>query len=154
MHEEVKAWLQRYGELWNEIDDISARRNALALRATAARTSELDGLPHGQGGRSDPTGNTAILLTELDREINNMVAEAKCLYDEIEGTVKQLRGRGSADMRCIIRCRYIDGFPWSETAEILFGHREDFNERYDTFLRRTHLIHQKALAALSDFLHL
>lgn len=52
--------------------------------------------------------------------------------------------------RQVIRLRYIDGFTWTDVCRGLFGRRKDYEERLDTFERRTYKIHGKALENLEE----
>jgi len=149
VHEDVKQWLNRYSEAQADLDDLRARRDALIQRSEAARTSAWDDLPHGKGDHADPTGIMAARIEDLACEIAERIAEARALYSEIDGAIKQIGGHGSADQRCCLQCRYLDGCSWPEVAQILFGRKPDFEEKFDNYLRRTHFIHAKALETLA-----
>lgn len=149
MHENLKKWLSRYSEAQADLDDLRARRDALIQRSEAARTSVWDDIPHGKGDHADPTGIMAVRIEDLNAEITERVAEADVLYHEIEATIQRIRCKHWADLRCVLRCRYLDRWDWNTTAEILFERRyPDFEERSENFVRRTHLLHAKALEAL------
>lgn len=50
--------------------------------------------------------------------------------------------------------RYLDGCRWEEVAEMLFGQRDDYEEKADSFLRRVHKIHGAALGKLANIVPL
>lgn len=54
----------------------------------------------------------------------------------------------------MLQTRYLDLEPWTGVAEVLFGQRDDYEDRQESFLRRVHKIHGKALAALAELVPL
>lgn len=52
-HENIKAWLHRYGELQCDADRIWDRAGELRGRIAAARSTNLDGMPHGNSVDAD-----------------------------------------------------------------------------------------------------
>lgn len=82
-------------------------------------------------------------------------AHAVALYHEIDAAIKRISCPGWPDQRAVLQMRYLDGCRWLEITEMLFGGDPDyFDERQDSFLRRTHKIHGKALAALAKLVPL
>ena len=54
------------------------------------------------------------------------------------------------DDKLVIQLRYFDRLGWPEVAETLFGSREDFDDKYDSYMRRTLRIHGTALVELAE----
>ena len=50
------------------------------------------------------------------------------------------------EQRQIVFARYIDGMSWGTITEIIFGKRDDFDEKQMSYQRRIYRIHGDALA--------
>ena len=153
--EAVKDWLMRYREAVRNSEALDGRVANAREKATAARTSHLDGMPHGDGYAGDALGVALARIDELETEARASRDHARELYREIDATIKQISGPGWPDQRATLQMRYLDGCRWVEIAEMLFGgDPEVFDERQDSFLRRVHKIHGAALGKLSNIVPL
>lgn len=153
--EAVKSWLQRYQEAARDSEALDSRVANARAKAEAAKVSRLDGMPHATGYAGDTLGAALARISELEGEAREARARAVELYHEIDAAIKQITGPGWPDMRAVLQMRYLDGCRWMEIAELLFGgDPDDFAEKQDTYLRRTHKVHGKALAALAEFVPL
>lgn len=153
--ENIKNWLRRYQEAARDSEALDSRAANARAKAEAARTSHLDGMPHGGGFAGDTLGAALARIDELEGEAREARAHAVELYCEIDAAIKQITGHGWPDQRAVLQMRYMDGCRWMEIAELLFGgDPDDFDEKQDTYLRRVHKIHAKSLAALAEFVPL
>ena len=151
--DEVKRYLQLYGDRDREFFDLVERRAVLQLRAYAPSSAQLDGMPHSPGFVSDRTGNIVEQLEELDIELNAKKMDLRALYHEIDeyiGQIKAARRRGWPDRRAVLQMRYLDLADWSMITTMLFGQRGDFEDRRESYLRRTHRLHMTALLELAE----
>lgn len=152
--EAIKDWLRRYQEAVRDSEALDSRVANARAKAEAARTSHLDGMPHGGGFAGDTLGAALARIDELEGEAREARAHAVELYREIDTAIKGISGPGWPDMRAVLRVRYLDIEPWEGVTEVLFGQRDDYEEWQDSFLRRVHKIHGKALAALAKLVPL
>lgn len=152
--EAVKSWLRRYQEAARDSAALDARAANARMRAESARASHLDGLPHGGGFAGDSVGVALAKIDGLELEAQESRAHAVALYHEIDGAIKQIHGNGWPDQRAVLQVRYLDLEPWEGVAEVLFGQRDDYENRQESFLRRCHKIHGAALAALAELVPL
>lgn len=150
----AKQWLQRYGEAARDSAALDARAANARARVEAARTSHLDGMPHGGGFAGDSLGAALARIDELEREAQEARAHALKLYHEIDAAIKKISGPGWPDQRAVLRVRYLDLERWEGVVEVLFGQRDDYEDRQESFLRRVHKIHGSALAALAELVPL
>ena len=88
MTQAVKSWLQRYREAVRGSESLDARAANARAKAEAARTSHLDGMPHGGGFAGDTVGATLARIDELEREAQEARAHAVVLYHEIDSAIK------------------------------------------------------------------
>lgn len=149
----VKERLRQYGECARELADLAERRGVLRARAISPKASNLDGMPHSEGFSSDRLGALMGQLEQIDHEVESKKAETKRLYHDLDayiGRIKAARRRGWPDRRAVLQMRYLDLASWSETAAMLFSQKADFEDRQESYLRRTHRIHAEALMELAE----
>lgn len=146
--EEVKQWLSRFSENERQLDNLIERIEALHSRLETPRSSTISGMPHGGGYESDQIGRTLGIIEDLERQAQSLLAKSRHLYKEIDTAINQINGRTWSDRRCVLKCRYLDGFGWETVCSILFGREPDYYDRFDTYQRRTYKIHAEALEAM------
>lgn len=152
--EQLKSWMRRYKELQEDATRFWDRLDDLRGRVEAARTSHLDGMPHGSRSDADRIGGIIAELEELELEATEAQQEATAARREIAGAIKQLHGPRWADRREVLRLRYLDGLRWEDVTERLFGDSQDFWDRQDVFLRRSFKLHSQALEELAQYVPL
>lgn len=153
-NEDLKRWLHRYGELQHDTDRLFDRMEDLRGRVEAARTSHLDGLPHGSNGNADRIGGIIAELEELELEAQEAQQAATAARREIAAAIKRISGPRWADKREILRLRYIDRLPWADATEKMFGDSQDFWDRQEVYLRRVFKLHSQALEELADYVQI
>lgn len=86
---DVEFWLEQLGELDKLINDKLAERDDI-IALSARLNPNMDGMPHGSGGVSDPVGNGAMKLVMLGHEIDKLVDQYVDLKREINEALKRL----------------------------------------------------------------
>lgn len=152
--EAIKDWLRRYQEAVRDSETLDSRVANARARAEAAKVSRLDGMPHATGYAGDSLGAALARISELEGEAREARARAVELYREIDTAIKGISGPGWPDRRAVLRVRYLDCESWTGVTEVVFGQRDDYEYRQESFLRRVHKIHGAALAALAEFVPL
>lgn len=153
--EAIKDWLRRYQEAARDSAALDSRVANARAKAEATKVSRIDGMPHATGYAGDSLGAALARIDELEGEAREARAHAVELYHEVDAAIKQISGPGWPDQRAVLQMRYLDGCRWAEIAEMLFGgDPDDYAERQDSFVRRVHKLHAKALAALTEFVPL
>lgn len=153
-HEALKRWLRSYGELQADANRLWDRLDDLRGRVEAARTSHLDGLPHGSRSDAGRLGGIVAELEELETEALEAQQQASSARREIVTTIRQIHGPRWADKRECLRLRYIDGLRWEDCAERMFGDSQNYWNRQEAYLRRCFKLHGEALAELEQFVPL
>ena len=85
----VEAWLEQVANLDDLINDKLAERDEI-IALSARLNPNMDGMPHGSGGVSDPVGNGAVKLVMLAHEIDKLVDQYVDLKREINEVLMQL----------------------------------------------------------------
>ena len=150
----VKEWLSRYAVAAREVALLRERADAIRTRAASPASSKLDGMPRSPGFAGDRLGDVIGIADALEREADEKEQDAAALYAEIDGAIRQIDGKHGAERRTVLQCRYLDGQAWSGVIYLLFGDRVDFNDKEDSYTRRTYMIHKAALEDLVQILDL
>lgn len=152
--EAVKNWLWKLREAVADAELTEERLDALWSRAEAPRGSNLDGMPHAGSFAEDKIGALVARIEELTAENARLWGRVGELRREREAAIRRIEGRGYAELRAVLRLRYIDGETWDDLTFILFGSKEDYTEREESYLRRAYKLHGKALYELSQIVPL
>lgn len=146
--EDVKQWLSRFAENERQLDNLIERIELLRSRLEAPKTATISGLPHGGGYEGDQIGRTLGQIEKLEEIGQDQLKKSRHLYAEINKTIDKITGRAWPDLRAVLKMRYLDLANWSEINFMLWGGKSDFNDREETYLRRTYRIHAEALEAM------
>lgn len=120
----MKERLRQYARLLNEIE-IKERRAAA-----------VDGL----GGYIPQQAKKAI-GERLERLTRQEASERECL-------TAMIAELPCGNERQVLFARYFDGHSWARVCELVFGCREDFDEKAESYQRRIFRIHGNALENL------
>ena len=143
---QVKDLLRRYTAMLRNIDNQYARLDRLAVKIEAPPGPDLTGMPRGQGTPTDRTGMMVARKLELEEQIKESIAEERRENAAIERMIRKL---DNPDERAVIRLRYFDRAGWDEIAGALFGDRQDYLDKEETYQKRTFRLHGRALLALA-----
>ena len=150
---ECKDFLQRYETALTRIDILKQKLEVLDDRSRSPSSPTIDGLPHGSGFRN-PTDNYAVRIEELLDQIEQAEAEAEAIFKEIESAIEKMPGTTAALVRQkeILKLRYIDLLKWGDISRVLFGSKDDYTAREESYIRRTTKTHSKALATFTEYM--
>jgi hypothetical protein len=152
--EALKTWLLRLQEAIADAELTEERLDTLRSRAEAPRGSNLDGMPHSSGFAGDKIGTLVSQIEDLTEENTQLWRRVAELRREREAAIRRIECRGYAELRSVLRLRYIDGENWNDLCFVLYGGKEDFSEREDSYMRRAYKLHGKALYELSKIVPL
>ena len=142
----TKDHLSRYGLAVQEAEGLSERARELRARLDNARTANLDGMPHHASFSADRIGRVLGQIEELEERAQAAWDNAAGVYDELQAEIDTL---AVPNQRTVLCARYLDLLTWERVNAVLFGNREDFERRTDSFLRQTFKLHGMALAELA-----
>lgn len=145
----VKERLNQYREKERDIDNQIERLERLVSKMTGAGAQVITDMPRAPSVSTDRMVELVGQKEELETSIRKAVEEQSCERSEIEGILKRLR---HSDERAVIRIRYFDRESWSVVTEMMFGSKNDFQGKEDTYLRRVHKIHGSALLNMAKIL--
>lgn len=138
----VKYRLIEYRENERDIENQLERLDRLELKLRSIGSPVFSDMPKSPSPSQDRMADMIARKVDLENEIRDAVAEQKKEREAIESILKKLR---HSDERAVIRMRYFDGVSWYAVSDMLFGGKDDFLDKEDTYLRRSHKIHGSAL---------
>jgi len=138
----VKDWLIEYREKERDIDNQIERLERFTIKMTSVGAQVISGMPRATGTTGDRIGGMIGQKEELEASIRSDVKEQSDKRRLIESILARLQ---HSDERAVIRIRYIDRESWNTVAELMFGSRDDYEGKEDTYLRRVHKVHGAAL---------
>lgn len=147
----VKSWLNRYREREREIDDQIELVERLQARMVSTSAKEITGMPRGSSSSADRLESMVAQKDELEAEIRELIRQRDESRACVELVLKRLP---KADERAVIRLRYIGRSSWIDVVEAMFGREENFEEKQESYLRRTTKLHLRALNDMADCIYI
>ena len=148
----IKEWLIEYRERWRDIETQDEMLHRLDEAMVSTSAKEMTGMPHSGNPSSD---KMALMLDQKDRIINRLDT-LKELHNKqreiIEMTIRQIR---SSDERSVISLRYLS-YPllsWNDVCKSMFDSKEDYEDRFESYLRRTTKTHGRAVKKMATILN-
>ena len=139
-----KHYLQKHRELIQEIEDEQARLNTVNENKGRISSPQITGMPHGSS-TSDPTSTNAIKDVELAEYINKLKMQLEIEEQYIETFVRRLE---NPKQKQVIRLRYLSNYDWDDVLISMFGQKEKFSMRQDSYSRRMYGLHRRAIEEL------
>ena len=144
--ESMKLRLLNYIDLNREIDNQIERLERMHDRAQSPSGPNLSGMPKSSNAVSDRMADAVTKMLTLEEEIGDLIEKRDNEQKGIEALVKKLK---KADEKAVIRMRYLDIEDWDDVQFMLFGSREDYNEKYENYKQRMFRLHSSAITHLS-----
>lgn len=133
--EEIKIQLRSYRAIKVECDHLKVMMEEMEKDLYSPKSPNLDGLPLGGSGPSNPTADAATKHADLIGLYQQKLAKLSVALAELERLIEGLEPRA----RTLIRLYYAQGKPWESICIIM-----------NYSWRQVHRIHSAALEALSN----
>lgn len=150
--EKVKDFLQKYSDDARNLAAMKERLSALDAKTGVPRTSALDGLPHGSSTQTDTIGRQVAALDTLRAAVESAEAQLAQRRQRTEAVIYLLKDHRVLrwpEMVNTLSLRYIDGLPWNDAAEVLFGSLPDYWDAPERYRARMLKYQRDAFAALA-----
>lgn len=146
---DIKERLGEYTRLLREIDNQYERLGRMEMTMAAPPGPSMTGMPRGSGTPSDRTGLMVMRKMELEEQIKETIAEEQKERASIEAMIQRVK---HPDERAVLRLRYFDRADWDGICAALYGDRQDYLDRLDSYQNRTYKAHGRALLRLAEIL--
>ena len=145
----VKERLVAYGEREDDISNQQVRLDRIEMRLTSIRSSSPSDMPKSKGVSQDKEAELIAEKIDLENDIKRSQSEQKRERKSIEELLSHLK---KSSEKAVIRMRYFDREDWSGVSCMLFGGKDDFLDKEESYLRRTYMIHGAALLNMAKYL--
>lgn len=145
----VKAWLVEYRNNERDLDNQNERLERLVMKMTSVGAPVLSDAPKSPNSSRDRFGDYLAKKEELEADIADALQKQKSTRKEIERILKHIR---NPDERAVIRMRYLDVSNWTDVTDLMFGGREDYLGKEESYLRRVHKVHGDALRHMAIYI--
>lgn len=140
----VVSKLRKYHNMEMAVADQYERVVRLRENISTPRRSELTGMPKAQN--AEGYDYKQVELIDLTAEYEEAAKALKAERDNFNSMVALLEP-GFEPM--VIRLRYYDWKEWRDVAFGIFGDRIDYNDKEESYIRRSLSIHKTALNKLA-----
>ena len=144
----VKQRLIAYRNLERHSDELINKLRMLEAVMYSINVPELSDMP--RGGASidkDKIGKLVIRKEELEQEIGDALVEHNA---EQAWVHKAIGGLPRWEERYVLTYRYIYGMSWKRLNQRIYGSRESFKERQESYMRRCTRAHWRAMERIAD----
>lgn len=124
------------------------RMDRLQTKIIGVGAQILSDMPKAPSHDNDRAADLIAQKMDLEQELGETVTELLSERRDIEKAVRTLK---NADQRMVILSRYIDGDSFKDVNELVFGGKEDFTDKEDSYMRRVFNIHGAALIGLATY---
>ncbi len=146
----VRDRLNEYREKSRDIDNQVERLERLQAKMYGVGSQNLSDMPKSPSPSNDRMTDMVSQKEELEQLIREDVEAQSQERKFIEDAMKHIR---KSDEKAVIRMRYFDGYSWNDVRDMLFGHKEDYDEKLDSYQRRTFGVHRCALHHLAEYIY-
>lgn len=142
----AKDWLKRYQNLIVNINNLIERADMLRTKASSPRSPNLSGMPRDSQWNGDKLSNMIGTYIDLEAEANEKIIKSKKLYKEIDAFIRRIR---KPDRKAVLQMKYLDGFSWLDIQDVLFGNKQDYLDKEESYQRRAFKLHQDGVRELA-----
>lgn len=140
--EAVKKRLKQYVQRERDIENQIERIERMETKLTSAGSPVFSDLPKA----SSPSQQRMADLTHQKIDLENKVALEIDLQKAEKAFLEKITDKLEiADEKAVIRMRYFDSADWDSVLSMLFGGKEDFLGKEDSYMRRVYSLHCSAL---------
>ena len=152
--EAIKMRLLQFRDRESDIKSLLDRLDVMEMQMKSISSPSLSDMPKSGSPFHDRMAYMIAVKVDLEAVIQKEQEEQYHIRNDIEAILKKLH---KADERAVIRARYLDCTfyhenklsDWSDVAYTLFGNRNDYADKEDSYVRRVHKIHNSALVNLT-----
>lgn len=148
--EKVKTWLSEYRSRWRDIETQDEMLRRLNARMTSTSAQDLNGMPHSQNTPSDKMAMMVYRKEKIEGKLKRLIELQNDQCDMIEEIISCLR---NVDERSVIQFRYLSDLNWDEVSCSMFGKNDDFEDRKESYLRRSTKAHGRALSNIAKIMN-
>ena len=147
---DIRPIKKRFVEYRNnelELDNQVERIDYLETKLYSVGSPEMTDMPKSPNVVTDRKTLKIAQRDELKEETRRLVehqVQERMWIDSVMQYIKR------PNDRAVIRMRYIDLASWSQICRMIFGKREDFEDKYQSYMRNLTNMHIRALENIAS----
>lgn len=132
-----------------EMDILTEGLQRIKVRLTGLSAQELSDMPRAPSPPTDKWSYLIHLKNQMEEQIRDATEAQRKMRDRVTGQIKKLK---SADDRQVLLLRYLYRMDWADISASMYGSREDYAEKEDSYLRKAYRRHASALEKMADII--
>lgn len=140
--EVIKKKLKQYTERERDIENQLERIERMEAKLTSVCSPVFSDLPKSPSPSQQRMADLTNQKVDLENKVARAIEKQKAERTELEEIIDKLE---ISDEKAVIRMRYFDSANWDSVLSMLFGGREDFLSKEDSYKRRMYSLHGSAL---------
>ena len=153
----LKKRLIQFIETERIIDNQIERLQNLVMKMQSPSSPKMSDMPRTPSPDFAKMAKQVAKKIEIENKIDRLTEHQEREKEWIQNVLDNIEApRMSiteiANEKSVIEMRYIDGESWPNIARMLFGQEENYEERQDSYLRRTTKIHGRALRNMAFYI--
>ncbi len=145
----AKDILYSYRDYEREIENKTELLERLTVKLEGVGAQNITDMPRAPSPANDRISDLISQKIEVEEMLTMDIEKFREKRRYIRGLIRSLR---SADEREVIRFRYLVGMEWYDVTDAMFGAKQDYLAKADSYQRRTYSIHARALNHIAAFI--
>ena len=137
----TREYLTEHRKLKRELSDEMKRLNYINLDKASLASPQVTGMPRGSS-TGDPTAKDAIKSSDQEAYVYNLKLKVDAQERVIESYIRRL---GDEKYKQVIRLRYLSALDWDDILVLMYGEKNNFELKYESYKRRMYGVHRKAV---------
>ncbi len=138
----MKMRLKEYAERERDIENQLERIERMEAKLTSVCSPVFSDLPKAPSPSQQRMADLTDQKVDLEKKVERIIEQQKAERIALEEIIDQLE---LSDEKAVIRMRYFDSAAWDCVLSMLFGGREDFLRKEESYRRRMYSLHGSAL---------
>ena len=137
----TQEYLIEHRKLKRELLDEIKRLNYINLDKASIASPQVTGMPRGSS-TGDPTANDAIKASDQEAYVYSLKLKVDSCEHVIESYVRRL---SDEKYKQVIRLRYLSALDWDDVLIQMYGDKQNFYLKQESYKRRMYGVHRKAV---------
>ena len=149
LEEKVRRRLEEYRYDERELENQKERFERLESKMKSIGAQVITDMPRAPSQTFDKMSDYVAKKDELLQDIAEIENRHRSDRHAIEHILKRVR---KPDERAVVRGRFIDDMSWDEVANMLFGERDDYLDKLDSYQRKSFLLLSCAVERMAEII--
>lgn len=145
----IKKRLMEYRDKERYIDAQIERLENLQSKMYAIGTPVMSDMPKAPSAIQDRIGVMVAQKEEIECELHDLIDYQKQEKVWIDEVLEML----GMEEKTVMQIRYIDCESWNKVTKIMFGSKDDFQDKAESYLRQCTRLHKRAIQEIVTYMN-